>query len=63
MTNKRIRKKQLERVQTEARKGSPQTVSETLTGYVDKQTFDPKKDPTTYLKLTDHRIEVTQVLN
>lgn len=49
MTNKRIRKKQLKRVQTEAREGSPQTVSKALAGYVDKQTFDPKKDPTTYL--------------
>ncbi|GAX06536.1 hypothetical protein IWT25_01881 [Secundilactobacillus pentosiphilus] len=49
MTNKRIRKKQLKRAQAIAREGSPQTVSEALAGYVDKQTFDAKKDPRTYL--------------
>lgn len=48
MTNKRIRKKQQKKAIEVAREGSPQSVSEALSGYVDKETFDSKDDLTTY---------------
>jgi hypothetical protein len=46
MTNKRIRKKKLKKSISE---GSPQTVKDALTAYVDPQTFDSKSDFITYL--------------
>ncbi|MCH5462644.1 hypothetical protein HC026_09455 [Lactobacillus sp. LC28-10] len=48
MTNNRIRKKQQKKAIEAARKGSPQSVGEALSGYVDKKTFDYKDDLTTY---------------
>lgn len=54
MTNKRIRKKKLKKSISE---GSPQTVKDALTAYVDQQTFDSKSDFTTYLNslMTDSK--------